>query len=414
MGSQEIFGYILVILMMDCRHSQILLNLLRDFFPDDDFYGLISVPDCFEAPQGYNAMKSYDLPKSTILIVDDNPENLDVLLEYLEQFDFDLFVAQSGADMLAQIESVIPDLILVDILMPGMNGFEACRKLKACARCHGIPVIFMSAVADTVNLIRSFEAGGVDYITKPFQYKEVLARIKAHLTIRWQHQQIQQQDVALEAQSLAALELNARVQELTARLDQEIREREQIQEELADVNQELQRLASLDRLTQVANRRQFDEYLSREWQRMAREQRALSLILCDIDRFQQYNDTYGHLAGDDCLKQVAQGLQHAARRPADLVARYGGEQFAMVLPNTDKDGGVYVAQKVQVEIQQFQIPHAVSDVGQYVTLSIGLATIVPQYGHSIQLLIKIADDALSEAKEQGRNRFIIKTLSLLL
>jgi diguanylate cyclase (GGDEF)-like protein len=216
----------------------------------------------------------------------------------------------------------------------------------------------------------------------------------------------------LEAQSLASLELNARLQELNIQLEQETRERKQTQEELADANQELQRLAALDGLTQVPNRRWFDECLSREWQRMAREQMALSLILCDLDHFKRYNDTYGNLAGDECLKHVAQGLQRAARRPADLVARYGGEEFAMILPNTNKEGALHVARKIQSEIQQLKIPHEPSEVNSYITLSIGLAVIVPQYGHSIQRLIKIADDALYEAKERGRNRIVIKTLSL--
>jgi diguanylate cyclase (GGDEF)-like protein len=294
-----------------------------------------------------------------------------------------------------------------------MDGFDVCRKLKAHEKLQHIPVIFMRTLADMTHAVKGFDIGGVDYLTKPFQYQEVLARVKAYLTIRWQHQQIQHQHAALEAQSLASMELNAHLQELNARLEQEIREHKQVREELAEAKQELQRLAALDGLTQVANRRLFDEYLSREWQRMAREQMALSLILCDIDHFQRYSDTYGHSAGNECLKQVAQGLQCAVRRPADLVARYDGEEFAMVLPNTNQEGALHVARSIQTEIQHINIPHTCSDADSFVTLSIGLATMIPQYGHSIQLLLKIADDALDEAKQQGRNRIVTRTLSLL-
>lgn len=181
-------------------------------------------------------------------------------------------------------------------------------------------------------------------------------------------------------------------------------------EQLEAANQELKRLACLDGLTGVANRRYFDESFNREWQRLAREQAPLALILCDIDYFKQYNDTYGHLAGDLCLKQIASAIEQAAKRPADLVARYGGEEFAIILPNTKAEGALAVAEEIQSYVKALQIPHAKSQVSQYVTLSLGIAVTVPMPRSAVKQLISTADQALYEAKFQGRDRAILKTL----
>ncbi len=177
-------------------------------------------------------------------------------------------------------------------------------------------------------------------------------------------------------------------------------------EQVEAANQELQRLASVDGLTQVANRRRFDEYLNTEWRRLAREQRPLSLILCDVDYFKRYNDTYGHLAGDHCLQQIAAILRQDLKRPADLVARYGGEEFALILPNTDAMGAVSVAESVRKAVQGLEIAHANSPVSQYVTLSLGVATLVPTPDTSPEQLITTADQALYQAKAEGRDRAI--------
>ncbi|MFB2923637.1 PAS domain S-box protein [Aerosakkonema funiforme] len=180
-------------------------------------------------------------------------------------------------------------------------------------------------------------------------------------------------------------------------------------EKLAAANKELNRLACLDGLTQVANRRGFDEYLHREWRRLTREQLPLALILCDIDFFKQYNDTYGHQAGDDCLKQVANAIKQAVRRPADLVARYGGEEFAVILPNTKAEGALVVAEEIRDRVRSQQIPHANSGISPYVTISLGIAVTVPTLQTSPERLIHVADLGLYEAKYQGRDRAILKT-----
>ena len=177
-------------------------------------------------------------------------------------------------------------------------------------------------------------------------------------------------------------------------------------------NRELRRLATLDGLTQLANRRWFDEYLSLEWRRMAREKRSLSLILCDVDFFKSYNDEYGHQAGDACLKQVAQAMSPVLKRPADLVARYGGEEFVAILPNTKAEGAVQVAEAIRGEVRQLKIAHVSSNVSQYVTVSLGVSSIVPTQEFSSESLIVAADEALYEAKRQGRDRVVMKTVGI--
>jgi diguanylate cyclase (GGDEF)-like protein len=177
----------------------------------------------------------------------------------------------------------------------------------------------------------------------------------------------------------------------------------ELYQQLQIANQELQRLAKLDGLTQLANRRHFDDYLKQEWLRLARERNPLSLILCDVDYFKLYNDTYGHPAGDVCLVQIAQAIRRAVKRPADLVARYGGEEFAVLLPNTDTDGAIQVVQFIQKKVRQLNFAHIASLVSKYVTLSFGIATIFPSHNGSVQTLINAADKALYQAKDKGRN-----------
>jgi diguanylate cyclase (GGDEF)-like protein len=196
------------------------------------------------------------------------------------------------------------------------------------------------------------------------------------------------------------------LEQLTAQLAIAIQQ-SQLYEQLQQVNRELERLAAVDDLTQVANRRRFDELLNREWLRLARSRSPLSLILGDVDDFKRYNETYGHQAGDACLAQVAQVLSGVARRATDLVARYGGEEFVIVLPNTDTTGAVQVARTIQAAIAALQIPHQTSEVAASVTMSLGIATMVPRIDRTPAELVGAADRALYRAKFQGRNRYAI-------
>lgn len=202
-------------------------------------------------------------------------------------------------------------------------------------------------------------------------------------------------------------QLEQRVLERTEALQQEIRKRVAIEAVLHKANQELERLAFMDGLTQVANRRHFDDCLHQEWWRLRRLQMPLSLILCDVDFFKQYNDTYGHQTGDRCLQQVALTLQRSVKRPADIVARYGGEEFAIILPNTPPAGALHVAQRIQTAIQDLKLPHSSSQVSAQVSLSLGVASIIPRPGSSAAQLVAMADRALYHAKTQGRNCIVM-------
>jgi diguanylate cyclase (GGDEF)-like protein len=179
-----------------------------------------------------------------------------------------------------------------------------------------------------------------------------------------------------------------------------------ILDSLRKIDTYLRRMAYLDGLTQIANRRLFDERLQYEWQRLQREQQPLSLILCDVDFFKQYNDTYGHQVGDDCLCFVARAMAEATRRPADLAARYGGEEFVVLLPNTDAQGAIEVAKVIQANLEKLKIPHESSKIGPYVTASLGIASTIPAPTISADSLVLEADRALYQAKLAGRNRII--------
>jgi diguanylate cyclase (GGDEF)-like protein len=197
------------------------------------------------------------------------------------------------------------------------------------------------------------------------------------------------------------------VRDITERKQAEVTQAE-LNQKLQLVNAELNRLATVDGLTQIANRRSFDQALDLEWQRARRQQQLISLILCDIDYFKPYNDNYGHLAGDDCLRQVAQVLSTIVRRPADLAARYGGEEFVLLLPDTTLAGAIQIVEQVQSAIAELCLPHAYSEVGPILTLSFGLVCHRPAVKeHSPRELIHRADLALYQAKAQGRNRYVV-------
>jgi len=318
-----------------------------------------------------------------VLVVDDIPENLQLLVRILSRKGYQVQSACGGEAALQAIQQHLPELIMLDICMPQMNGYEVCQILKASPDTCEIPIIFISALDDIGDKVKAFETGGVDYITKPFRSAEVLARVGTHLTLRRLQQQLQAQN---------------------AQLQKEVCDRLIAEAALQAANQELQRLANLDGLTGLANRRCFDQRLEQEWRRLMREQQPLSLILGDIDFFKNYNDTYGHQAGDDCLRQVAQALQGMTKRPGDLVARYGGEEFAIILPNTPIAGAVQLAEAICDLIRQLQLVHAGSSICPFVTLSLGVSTVIPTHGLLEDDLIAAADRALYQAKLEGRDR----------
>jgi diguanylate cyclase (GGDEF)-like protein len=295
------------------------------------------------------------LERQKVLIVDDMPVNIKILSDALRA-DYRLSAAVRGADALevAAAEDP-PDLILLDVMMPEMDGYEVLQRLKQNPRTKSIPVIFITAKSQAEDEIRGLSLGAVDYIAKPFYVPIVKARVKSHL-------------------------------ELKRKTDL------------------LERLALLDGLTGIANRRKFDLQLSHELRRVARSELPLSVIMADLDYFKNYNDHLGHGAGDDCLRATARALSLCLKRPSDLAARYGGEEFSVVLPETDLQGALSVAEAIRNSVEKLHIKHPASPVGDYVTMSLGAAAVIPKQKTEPAEILAVADSQLYKSKQKGRNR----------
>ena len=290
-----------------------------------------------------------------ILVVDDERINLELLVNLLSG-DYQVLVAKNGRMALSVMDKNMPDLILLDIMMPEMDGYEVCRRLKENHETRDIPVIFLTARQDAESEARGFELGAVDYITKPFHGSTVRARVRTHLRLKRK----------------------------------------------ADL---LEQLAFVDGLTEIPNRRSFENMLEREWGAALRRGESISLVMIDVDMFKQYNDHYGHGAGDDCLSRVARALSRTLSRKGDFVARYGGEEFVAVLPGTGQSGAETIAEQLRAAVEALGIPHAKSLVTSSVTVSLGVATLTPGPGLKPDALKEAADRMLYEAKSEGRNRF---------
>jgi diguanylate cyclase (GGDEF)-like protein len=302
--------------------------------------------------------------KPLILLIDDDAVIRLRLRRFLEQEGYQVAEAENGIEGLAAYTCLHPDIVLLDALMPEMDGFGCCMHLQRLPGGARTPVLMITGLEDRESVDQAFAAGAADFVTKPIHWAVLRQRVR-----RLIHQT-------------------------------------QLQRKLETANQALQRLISIDNLTQVANRRRFDEYLDQEWKRMARERSPLSLILCDVDFFKAYNDTYGHQAGDRCLQQIARVLENTPKRSTDLVARYGGEEFAMILPNTPVEGAVQLAELMRAAVRALAIPHAQSSLGQAVTLSMGVACTIAHLNIDFESLIADADAALYKAKALGRDRVV--------
>lgn len=339
-------------------------------------------------------MSEENLPHpANILVVDDRPENLKLLSVMLTKKGYTVRKAINGESGIREAFATAPDVILLDINMPDINGYEVCQQLKANKQTCEIPIIFVSALNQILDKVKAFSYGASDYITKPFQIEEVSARIENQLSIRRLQKELETKNQELE--------------KINCHLTQEIYYRNLAEQELLEINQKLQNLANIDSLTQVANRYHFENFLAREWRRMRRENAFLAIILCDIDCFKLYNDNFGHQAGDLCLKKVAQGISRTIKRPADLVARYGGEEFIVILPNTDPPGALKVANNINQAVQNLCLTHPYSLVSDVVTISLGVCATVPNGSNAVSELLKTADQALYEAKRKGRNQAVL-------
>ena len=318
-----------------------------------------------------------------LLVVDDHLENLIVLKAVFKKQGYSIDTAENGIEALEAIEKKSYDLILLDIMMPEMDGFEVCKRIKEDEMSKSTPVIFITAKTDFESVVKGYELGAVDYVTKPFNPAILRARVKNQLKMR-------------------TFEKN--LEETVERLETEVAMRVLVEKELRERETELAKFARVDGLTQIANRFKFDEYLKFQWGIKKRDKEPLTVIMSDIDFFKQYNDIYGHQEGDDCLTQVAKALSDATNRPEDIACRYGGEEFSLILPNTPVEGALHIADLVQENLRKCKIPHSGSAVNEFVTLSLGVATIVPTNESSIEALIKEADGNLYAAKHNGRNR----------
>jgi diguanylate cyclase (GGDEF)-like protein len=309
-----------------------------------------------------------------ILIIDDDPLMIEVLASMLEDMG-KITGASTGEEGLRLATAEPPDLILLDVEMSGMDGFETIAALRANFALHDTPLIFVTAHSGTDFETRGLNAGAVDFIAKPFHPPIIRARVQTHLTLKQQ----------------------------------------------AD---ELRRLANVDGMTQVANRRAFDVALGQEWRRSLRTGQPLSLALIDVDHFKKYNDRYGHIAGDDCLRAVARSIKGAAKRSVDLVARYGGEEFTIILPGAAAEAAGIIGQRTLNSVSGLQLPHEASPTAPVVTISLGMATIdfdqiVPSHiegGTStkhLERITAVADGALYQAKSAGRNRMMSASRSAL-
>jgi len=306
-----------------------------------------------------------------ILIIDDTPTNIQILNEVL-QGDYGIFFATNGPDGIRIAQREIPDLILLDIMMPEMDGYEVCAEIKSDPRTRQIPLIFITAMSDEGDEAKGLECGAIDYITKPISPPIVKARVKNHLELK------RNRDILVK---------------LTVELDNK--------------NRELNLLAREDSLTGLANRRRFNEVLEAEIKRAGRYDQLLSLILCDVDFFKNYNDHYGHVAGDRCLQTIGQVLSGAFKRVSDLPARYGGEEFAVIFPDTPPGNAAQLAEKLRQGMIAQAIPHAFSATAEIVTLSFGVVEAQPTSERDAAWYINEADKALYQAKENGRNRVVI-------
>ncbi|MCA1855124.1 diguanylate cyclase [Massilia oculi] len=429
-------------------------------------------------------------PQAAILVVDDAPASLGLLHDMLRGQGYRTFVAISGERALDLAQRVQPDLILLDVVLPGLDGLQTCRRLKDNPATADIPVIFVSACSDTGDIVAGFDAGAADYIAKPLRPLEVCARVRAQLKARSASRSDTQQarrlsmivegmdegllllgpdgriqyanpaaerclgyrEAELAGRPLAALLAGTAAADYTAYFSKHAPQaqrdsgsgearcrgtREVLLQQpdgglramdlslsamasgeqlhvalLHDITHHkqsetaLQRAALADPLTGIANRRQFDTCLEREWQRAVRSARPLSLLVLDVDHFKLYNDLLGHAAGDQCLQAVASTLQAHALRATDLAARYGGEEFVLLLPDTPHAGAAKLAESIRADIERLRVPNPRSPTSDFVTVSVGAASFVPSLFDDIRSLFLAADRAMYDAKAAGRNRVL--------
>lgn len=303
-----------------------------------------------------------------VLLVDDSPVDRVISEAFLLELGHDVILGENGQQALDLYREHNPDIILMDEVMPVMRGHEAARAIRE-HEDNWVPIIFLSARFTAEDISAGIDAGGDDYLAKPLDQQVLAAKMKAM----------------------------ERISNMRKRLLE-------VSEELETANVELKRLADVDGLTGLANRRYMDRFLSHEVARCSRNKEPLTVIMCDIDEFKAYNDFYGHLKGDDCIKMIANTLMSSSKRATDLAARFGGEEFALILPNTTESDARRLAEKVRKSVEALNIMHEKSSVENYVTLSMGVYNAVPTKMLRGEDYLNLADKALYHAKQSGRNK----------
>lgn len=328
----------------------------------------------------------------SILIVDDSEDMRILYRSYLKEAGFKspLIVGSAHAAYkeLGIMKGKPPrqappiEIILLDVAMPDIDGIEACRHIKSFDLFRDVPVVMISAMEEEKVVALALEAGAIEFVHKPVRKLELISRIRALLRLKKE----------IDSRKLH----EEKVMELAKKLTKQ--------------NELLKKLSTTDSLTGIANRRSFFDHMNEEWKRSVRNKLPLSVLMIDVDHFKHFNDTYGHHSGDDCLKQISSTIHSLLNRPGDLIARYGGEEFIVILPDTHGKGAEIIANTVRSKIEDLGIFHGDIPTGNCVTISVGIAAMVPTAESDPSKLIKAADKALYRAKASGRNRVTIAGL----
>ena len=307
-----------------------------------------------------------------VMVVEDSKVTMKALCNYLKRMGVPTpLTAGTGQEAVDLFRKHRPDIVLLDAILPDIDGFDVAKQYRAMEKGNEwTAIIFLTSMDKDEDVARGIEAGGDDYLLKPISEMVLRAKINAMRRL---------------------VEMQRALVGVTQKLN--------------DANKELQRLSTTDGLTNLANRRFFDEISAREWRRCERMKKPLALVMIDVDHFKKYNDTYGHQEGDACLKSVAAQVARAAPRASDLAARYGGEEFVLVLSDTTVDGAKWVANHIRQHVADLKMPHSSSSIG-HVSVSCGVASLLPMEGMTFDILLKAADEALYKAKEQGRNTVV--------
>lgn len=317
--------------------------------------------------------------KLKVLVVDNDINNLIKIESLLENLSLTVLKAQSGRDALRHMLTDEIFLVIMEVEMENMNGFQTAEIMRKNQNTKNIPIIFITSINKEQKCVfKGYQLGAVDYLFKPIDPVIIISKVKVFMDIYKKNYLLKVKTNLLER----------KIEELIL---------------LRESNYELEKLSFYDSLTGINNRRRFDKILDIEWNRAIRERKELSLIMIDVDNFKDYNDNYGHISGDECLKKVASTIYYTVKRSSDLVARYGGEEFITLLPNTSNKGAIEVAEKIRKNIELLNIKHEHSKISDKLTVSLGVNTVIPNLNKCKVDFIDQADRALYRAKAKKKN-----------